>query len=205
MRRLAETRAGDMCDVRLTLCLIFEIEKLVGFEVFTAVTMKNAAFWDVALCRSCVNRRFGITYRLRLQGRKIRERGTIVSIPPKRRLTQDIYSATSQNTAFFRKISNFPGLSLQGEHIFYSIYFLPSVWKKHVRAEEHLAIKYIACPYRNICIVNLEAVFVVRCCYLRLTSLPSGTPHTHTHTHTLTYANLFNTQDTILVGQTFGP
>jgi hypothetical protein len=30
----------------------------VRFEAFTAVTMKNV-FWDVALCRSCVNRRFG--------------------------------------------------------------------------------------------------------------------------------------------------
>jgi hypothetical protein len=27
----------------------------VRFEVFTAVTMKNAVFWDVAPCRSCVN------------------------------------------------------------------------------------------------------------------------------------------------------
>jgi hypothetical protein len=36
----------------------------VGFETFTAVTMKNAVFWDVAPCRSCVNRRFGGTYRL---------------------------------------------------------------------------------------------------------------------------------------------
>jgi hypothetical protein len=31
----------------------------VRFEVFTAVTMKNAVFWDVAQCRSCVNGRFG--------------------------------------------------------------------------------------------------------------------------------------------------
>jgi hypothetical protein len=45
----------------------------VRFEVFTAVTMKNAVLWDVAPCRSCVNRRFGGTYRLQLQGRKIRE------------------------------------------------------------------------------------------------------------------------------------
>jgi hypothetical protein len=37
--------------------------------------MKNAVFWDVAPCSSCVNRRFGGTYRLYLQGRKIRERG----------------------------------------------------------------------------------------------------------------------------------
>jgi hypothetical protein len=43
------------------------------------LTMKNAVFWDVPPCRSCVNRRFGGTYRLHLQGRKIRERGTSVS------------------------------------------------------------------------------------------------------------------------------
>jgi hypothetical protein len=28
------------------------------FEVFTAVTMKNAVFWDVTPCGSCKNRRF---------------------------------------------------------------------------------------------------------------------------------------------------
>jgi hypothetical protein len=41
--------------------------------------MKNVVFWDVALRRSCVNRRFGGTYRLHLQGRKIRERRTSVA------------------------------------------------------------------------------------------------------------------------------
>jgi hypothetical protein len=41
--------------------------------------LENAIFWDVASCRSCVNRRFGGTYRLHLQGRKICERGTSVS------------------------------------------------------------------------------------------------------------------------------
>jgi hypothetical protein len=35
-----------------------EIEK---FEVFTAVTMKNAVFWDVTPSGSCKNRRFGGT------------------------------------------------------------------------------------------------------------------------------------------------
>jgi hypothetical protein len=40
------------------------------------VTMKNTVFWDVVPCRSCVNRRFGGTYRLHLHGRKIRDRGT---------------------------------------------------------------------------------------------------------------------------------
>jgi hypothetical protein len=42
-------------------------------------SMKNVVFWDVALCTSCVNRRFGGTYHLRLQSRAIRERGTSVS------------------------------------------------------------------------------------------------------------------------------
>jgi hypothetical protein len=51
----------------------------VRFEVFTAVTMKSAVFWDLTPCRYCVNRRFGGTYRLHLQGRKIRERGISVS------------------------------------------------------------------------------------------------------------------------------
>jgi hypothetical protein len=31
----------------------------VRFEVFTAVTMNNTVFWDVASCRSFVSRRFG--------------------------------------------------------------------------------------------------------------------------------------------------
>jgi hypothetical protein len=51
----------------------------VRFEVFTPVTMKNAVYWDVAPCRSCVNRRFGGMYRLHLQGIKISERGISVS------------------------------------------------------------------------------------------------------------------------------
>jgi hypothetical protein len=33
------------------------------------VTMKTAVLWNVTPCRSCVNRRFGGTYRLHLQGR----------------------------------------------------------------------------------------------------------------------------------------
>jgi hypothetical protein len=43
--------------------------------------MKNVVFWDVAPCKSCVNRRFGGTYRLNLQGRKIRERGGSLQPP----------------------------------------------------------------------------------------------------------------------------
>jgi hypothetical protein len=42
--------------------------------------MKKAVFWDVGPCRYCVNRRFGGTYRLHLQGRRqeeIRERASV--------------------------------------------------------------------------------------------------------------------------------
>jgi hypothetical protein len=84
----------------------------VGFEVFTAVTMKNTFFWNVLPCRSCVNRRFEGTYRFHLHSRKISEWGTSSPIflpwiwrqyiPPKLRFTQDLHSATSQKTAFFK-------------------------------------------------------------------------------------------------------
>jgi hypothetical protein len=61
----------DSCAGRgLTVCAIkLMMIILVRFEVFTAVTMKKAVFWDVAPCRSGVNRRFGGTYRLHIQGR----------------------------------------------------------------------------------------------------------------------------------------
>jgi hypothetical protein len=65
----------------------------------------------------CVNRCFGGTYRLHLQGRKIRRlqppahAGFLLAVfstlkleqyvPPKRRFTQDLHGATSQKTAFF--------------------------------------------------------------------------------------------------------
>jgi hypothetical protein len=41
----------------------------VGFEVFTAVTMKNAILWDVEPCGFNINSRFGGTCRFHLQGR----------------------------------------------------------------------------------------------------------------------------------------
>jgi hypothetical protein len=33
------------------------------------INKENAVFWDAAPCKSCVNRRFGGTHRLHLQGR----------------------------------------------------------------------------------------------------------------------------------------
>jgi hypothetical protein len=46
-----------------------------GLTQWTEYRMKNAVFWDVAPCRSCeMNRRFGGSYRLYLQGRNPRAR-----------------------------------------------------------------------------------------------------------------------------------
>jgi hypothetical protein len=50
----------------IILLVICKDIKFVRFEVFTAVTMKIAVFWDVAPCSFCVNRRFGGSYRLHL-------------------------------------------------------------------------------------------------------------------------------------------
>jgi hypothetical protein len=47
------------------------IGKFVPFEVFTAVVMKSIVFWNMTPCSPLsVNRRFGGTYRLHLQGRR---------------------------------------------------------------------------------------------------------------------------------------
>jgi hypothetical protein len=93
--------------------------RLVGFEVFTAVTTKNAVFWDVAPCRSYeINRRFGGT-RARNQREQVAALCcyllTLVPlsriflswrwrwyVPPKCRfISQDLHDATFQKTAFF--------------------------------------------------------------------------------------------------------
>jgi hypothetical protein len=61
---------------------------LVRFEVFAALTMKNAVFWDVAPCIACVDRRFGGTYRVSSSNLKM----------------EAIYSSeTSVNTIYTRR------------------------------------------------------------------------------------------------------
>jgi pentatricopeptide repeat protein len=53
---------------------------LVRSEDFTALTMKNAVFWNVMLCGSCKNRRFGGLYRLYHQaGKNQRARNNVSS------------------------------------------------------------------------------------------------------------------------------
>jgi hypothetical protein len=58
---------------------VFRREAKLTSAYFGHLHIYNAVFWDVSPCRFCVYRRFGGTYRLHLQGRKIRERGTSVS------------------------------------------------------------------------------------------------------------------------------
>jgi hypothetical protein len=93
------------------------------FEVFTAVTMKNAVFWDVAPCRSCVNRRFGGTYLLHLQSAVCSHLLSLILrsriflpwkwrryVLPKRLFTQDRHGATSQKMVFFKPFEIWRGI-----------------------------------------------------------------------------------------------
>jgi hypothetical protein len=57
----------------------WSFHKLFIAEYMNYLHIKIVVFWDVALCRSCVNPRFGGTNRLHLQGTKIRERRTSVA------------------------------------------------------------------------------------------------------------------------------
>jgi hypothetical protein len=61
----ADKHVEDSLNKR-TVLTVLSVMKLscVKFEFLTAVTMKIAVFWDVAPCRSCVNRRFGGSYHL---------------------------------------------------------------------------------------------------------------------------------------------
>jgi hypothetical protein len=134
---------------------------------------KDAVFWDVAPCRSCVNRRFGGKYRLHLQDRKISERGTSVSrclryVPPKRRFTQDLHGATSQKTAFFivtavetsnltisfmvlhKVSSDSVGLNMADNHKCH-ITLDNYAWNRFLSKSEYRALIYIACSFTILC------------------------------------------------------
>jgi hypothetical protein len=55
----------------VTVLLIYyntNLQIVVRFEVFTAVTMKNSVFWDVTPCGSFKNKRFGGDTFLRNEG-----------------------------------------------------------------------------------------------------------------------------------------
>jgi hypothetical protein len=90
-------------------------EHYIRFEVFTAMTMKNAIFWVVAPCTSCVNQCFRGMYCLHLHHSSVCSHLlTLVPrlqiflpwrwrryIPPKCRFKQDLHGSTSKKTAFF--------------------------------------------------------------------------------------------------------
>jgi hypothetical protein len=67
----------------------------VRFEVSTAVTMKNGAFWDVTPRGSCKNRRFGGIQRLHRHSCYLDDGGA------KRRFLQEPHGLTSEKTPFF--------------------------------------------------------------------------------------------------------
>jgi hypothetical protein len=60
-----------LMGLEIVVCSVNDMYKYVRFEVFMAVTMKNAVFWDIMPCGSCKNQRFGGTYHLH-QGDKDR-------------------------------------------------------------------------------------------------------------------------------------
>jgi hypothetical protein len=53
------------------------LAQFYDFYVFTAVTMKNTFFLDLATCGSCTNRRFGETCSLHYQNERIIYLGTL--------------------------------------------------------------------------------------------------------------------------------
>jgi hypothetical protein len=56
--------------------ILIEHVSLVGSEVPTAVVLKITIFWDISQCSPYMNRCFGGTYHLHLQGRKSAEQET---------------------------------------------------------------------------------------------------------------------------------
>jgi hypothetical protein len=59
----------EVASIQLYTALFLNPRFYVGFEVLTAVVTKSTIFWDITPCsRLIINRRFGRTYRLRLQG-----------------------------------------------------------------------------------------------------------------------------------------
>jgi hypothetical protein len=63
-----------LINVSAVLSAVFQASEFLPIFIFsslqTHLIQKKAVFWDVALCINGVNRRFGGTYRLHLQGRR---------------------------------------------------------------------------------------------------------------------------------------
>jgi hypothetical protein len=93
-----------------------------GYQVskkqHTTSILKNAVFWDVTLCRSCVNRRSSRLLTLVPRSRIFLLWRWRLYLPPKRWFTQDLHSATCHKTIFFMvtavKTSNLTYFHLHG-------------------------------------------------------------------------------------------
>jgi hypothetical protein len=86
----------------------------VKFDVFTAVTMKNAVFWNVTSCGSCRNDVSEEHIASIIRVRKMDELGTTLAVtnnrstlryvPPKRWFLQEPHGDISQKKAFFKRV-----------------------------------------------------------------------------------------------------
>jgi hypothetical protein len=120
----------------------------IRFEVFTAVTMKNAVFWDVLPCIPCVNRHFGGIYYLHLQGRKTSELGT--------RVNRWLQSAATCSHCFLAR------------GLFYPEYgddtFLRNVGSQKIYMAPHPRIRYSYYYYRCslVDVVRHRSVLILR-------------------------------------------
>jgi hypothetical protein len=62
-----DMRLEQHCKVKVTGMLAVSALNIFQFYLHETWDLKNVVFWDVALCRTWVDRRFGGTYRLHLQ------------------------------------------------------------------------------------------------------------------------------------------
>jgi hypothetical protein len=84
--------------------------------------LKNAVFWDLAPCTSCVIRRFGGTYCLHLQGKKIRERRASVS--------RWLHTRTSRRHMAFFIVTVVKTSNLTGTNLFETLTFTSNEFHK---------------------------------------------------------------------------
>jgi hypothetical protein len=111
---------------------------LIRFQLLTAVTMKYTVLWVVTLCSSETAKRFWVTCRLNLQGRKASKATNQPDVcwfldwlsfrpwrwrryvPPKRRVLSELYGVT-------------PQMSL----VFTFLFMFIETWRKYMKQSEH--------------------------------------------------------------------
>jgi hypothetical protein len=79
LRRIRKYEIVGACS-KLGVDKKFKPNKILKFEILSEVTIKNAAFWDVTLCGSCKDRRFGGTYPSIIKVTRIATIGRILAV-----------------------------------------------------------------------------------------------------------------------------